>query len=49
MQAYEINSIKFLLRDGDTRTSDLTVEISYDTDYTNFKKVHDSVNAAKIF
>ena len=45
MHAYEINSIKFLLWDGDTRTFDLTVEISYDTDYTHFKKVYDSVNA----
>ena len=45
MHAYEINSIKFLLWDGDNRMYDLTVEISYDTDYTHFKKVYDSVNA----
>ena len=45
LQDYEINTIKFLLWDGDSRTYDLTVEISYDTDYTHFKKVYDSVNA----
>ena len=45
LQDYEINTINFLLWDGDSRTYDLTVEISYDTDYTHFKKVYDSVNA----
>ena len=45
LQNYEINTIRFLLYDLDSRAYDLTVEISYDTDYTNFKKVYDSVNA----
>ena len=45
LQAYEINTIRFLLYELDYRTYDLTVEISYDTDYTHFKKVYDSVNA----
>ena len=45
LQDYEINTIKFLLYDLDSRTYDLNVEISYDTDYIHFKKVYDSVNA----
>ena len=45
LQDYEINTIRFLPYDGDSRTWDLTVEISYDTDYSHFKIVYDSVNA----